>query len=68
MLATAGAVGAAVVQEAVSIGVSLVLGKRKEKAPERHYLERLRKAVKEVEFMLERTAREAADHRGLPAS
>lgn len=52
MLATAGAVGAAVVQEAVSIGVSLVLGKRKEKAPQRHYLERLRKAVKEVEFML----------------
>jgi hypothetical protein len=57
VLATAGAVGAAVVQEAVSIGVSLVLGKRKEKAPERHYLERLRKAVKEVEFMLERTAK-----------
>ncbi|KAF8713976.1 hypothetical protein HU200_027964 [Digitaria exilis] len=50
-------VGAAVVQEAVSGAISLVLGKRKEKASQVEYLERLRKAVNVVEFVLERTAK-----------
>nr|CAB3455596.1 unnamed protein product [Digitaria exilis] len=50
-------VGAAVVQEAVSGAISLVLGKRKEKVSQGEYLERLRKAVNVVEFVLERTAK-----------
>ncbi|CAN6181083.1 unnamed protein product [Urochloa humidicola] len=57
LVAVAGAVGAAVVQEAVSRGVSVVLGKRKEKASQGQYLERLLKAVKEVESVMERTAK-----------
>ncbi|CAN6244739.1 unnamed protein product [Urochloa humidicola] len=57
LVAAAGAVGAAVIQEAASRGVSWVLGKRKEEASQGQYLERLRKAVHEVEFMLERTAK-----------
>ncbi|CAL5077063.1 unnamed protein product [Urochloa decumbens] len=47
----------AVVQELVSRGASFMLGKRKEKASQGHYLERFRKAVKDVEFVLERTAK-----------
>ncbi|CAO2046209.1 unnamed protein product [Urochloa humidicola] len=57
LVAAAGAVGAAIVQEAASRGASWVLGKRKGKASQGQYLERLRKAVHEVEFMLERTAK-----------
>ncbi|CAL5077059.1 unnamed protein product [Urochloa decumbens] len=48
-------VGAALVQEVVNRTVSSVLGKRKEKASQGQYLERLKKAVNEVEFVLERT-------------
>ncbi|CAN6202910.1 unnamed protein product [Urochloa humidicola] len=50
-------VGGAVLQEMVSRGASLVLGKRKDKASQREYQERLKKAVHEVEFILERTAK-----------
>ncbi|CAL5078075.1 unnamed protein product [Urochloa decumbens] len=57
LLAAAGALGAAVVQEAVSRTIPVVLGKRKDKASQGQYLERLSKAVKEVEFVLERTAK-----------
>ncbi|KAF8713975.1 hypothetical protein HU200_027963 [Digitaria exilis] len=50
-------VAGAVVQEFVSRAVSLVLGKRKDKASQGEYLDRLQKAVHEVEFMQERTAK-----------
>ncbi|CAL5078084.1 unnamed protein product [Urochloa decumbens] len=57
MAAAAQVVGGAVLQEIVSRGASLVLGKRKDKASQTEYQERLRKAVNEVEFILERTAK-----------
>ncbi|TKW30263.1 hypothetical protein SEVIR_2G024000v4 [Setaria viridis] len=57
MAVAAQVVGGAVLQEMVSRGASLVLGKRKDKASQGHYLERLRKAIHEVEFVLERTAK-----------
>nr|CAB3451817.1 unnamed protein product [Digitaria exilis] len=57
MAAAAQVVGGAVLQEIVSRGASLVLGKRKDKASQGHYLERLNKAVHEVEFILDRTAK-----------
>jgi hypothetical protein len=55
--AVAETVGAAVVQEVVSRTVSVVLGKRKDKASQGQYMERLTKAVHEVEFVLERTGK-----------
>ncbi|RLM57817.1 hypothetical protein C2845_PM18G06000 [Panicum miliaceum] len=57
MAVAAQMVGAAVVQEAVSRTISFTLGKRKEKLSQGQYLERLRKAVREVEFVLERTTK-----------
>ncbi|CAL5077045.1 unnamed protein product [Urochloa decumbens] len=57
MAAAAQVVGGAVLQEIVSRGASLVLGKRKDKASQGQYQERLKKAVHEVEFVLERTAK-----------
>lgn len=57
MAVAAQVLGGAVLQEMVSRGASLVLGKRKDKASQGHYQERLRKAVHEVEFVLERTAK-----------
>jgi hypothetical protein len=55
--AVAETVAAAVVQEVVSRTVSVVLGKRKDKASQGQYMERLTKAVHEVEFVLERTGK-----------
>ncbi|CAO2039262.1 unnamed protein product [Urochloa humidicola] len=46
LVAAAGAVGAAIVQEAASRGASWVLGKRKAKASQGQYLERLRFELK----------------------
>ncbi|CAN6170748.1 unnamed protein product [Urochloa humidicola] len=57
LVVAAGVVGAAVVQEAVSRSVSMVLGKRKEKTSQGQYVDRLRMTVKEVEFVMERTAK-----------
>jgi hypothetical protein len=44
----------ALVQETVSRGVSLALGRREEKASQGHLTERLEMAVSELEFALER--------------
>nr|CAB3451816.1 unnamed protein product [Digitaria exilis] len=51
------AVGGAILQDIVSRTISFALGKRKEWASHGEYLQRVRKAVQEVEFMLERTAK-----------